>query len=101
MSAISDTDCVNSIRDCLAEIKDQLHEIDSKLDVVFVSGTPRSNEYRAMLRKEIDDHESRIKAIESLVPFIKASMTLAGLLSVSVIGLIWAIIIGQVVLVTP
>jgi hypothetical protein len=46
----------------------------------------------------VGDHEDRIRALEKLAPAMRVVVWIAGVLGVSVIGLIWALITGQAVL---
>ena len=50
----------------------------------------------ATLKKDLDDHENRLREIEKLAPALRAVMWVGAVLGVSVVGLIWAMITGQV-----
>ena len=49
-----------------------------------------------MMHEQMEDHEIRMRDIEKLVPALRAVMWVGAALGVSVIGLIWAMITGQV-----
>jgi len=50
------------------------------------------------LRTKADDHEERLEELEKLAPAIRAVIWVAGVLGVSVVGLIWALITGTAVI---
>lgn len=80
------------------EIKQQLNALNTKIDNLSVPVTAVTVQRHDKL---IEDHENRLKALESFAPFIKAMMVVAGLLGASVAALIWALIIGQAQVVFP
>ncbi len=47
------------------------------------------------MRTQVDDHEIRLDALERLAPAIKVVIWIGGVLGISVIGLIWALITGS------
>lgn len=88
-------------REILLQIYDDVREIKTKMDEV--SRTLWGHEDSmglvgrvAVTEDKVDDHRERIKKLEELAPAMKVVIWIGGVLGVSVIGLIFAILTGQV-----
>jgi hypothetical protein len=72
-------------------------KIQAKLDNldVKIHSLERENVKNDTVARDVQDHETRIRQLEKLAPAMKLVIWIAGVLGVSVIGLIWALITGQ------
>lgn len=59
----------------------------------------RYNAWRAEHRQEHDKMDEKINEFEKLVPAIRATIWVGALLGVSIVGLIWSLVTGQVQLI--
>ena len=72
-------------------------KIQAKLDNldVKIHSLERENVKNDTVARDVQDHETRIRQLEKLAPAMKLVIWIAGVLGVSVIGLIWTLITGQ------
>lgn len=69
-------------------VRDELHQFEG-----------RWKEWRGAHWKEHEKLDERLMEMEKLVPAIRAIMWVGAALGVSIVGLIWALITGQVQLI--
>lgn len=77
----------------IKRVEDKLNSIDDRVQAI-----ERNNARSEAVVIKVDDHEERIRCLEKLAPAMKVVIWVAGVLGVSVIALIWALITGQAVL---
>jgi hypothetical protein len=72
-------------------------KIQAKFDVIDVKihALEREDVKNDSVAKSVDDHETRIRELEKLAPSMKLVIWIAGVLGISVVGLIWTLITGQ------
>lgn len=46
--------------------------------------------------QSITDHEHRLRSVEQLMPALRAVLWVGTMLGISIVGLVWAMIVGQV-----
>ena len=69
--------------------------VETRLRGIETTCAAQIANYQAV-RDQLEDHEDRMREIEKLVPALRAVMWVGAALGLSVIGLIWAMITGQV-----
>lgn len=91
-------DTLNALR---VDLRDSNTRLETKLDSLdcrikdLENGSGRDTVNTENIKKEVEDHETRIRDLERLAPAMKVVIWIAGLLGASVIALIWALITGQ------
>lgn len=77
----------------IQRVENKLNSIDSRVQAI------ERNDARAeSVVLKVEDHEDRLRCLEKLAPAMRVVVWIAGVLGVSVIGLIWALITGQAVI---
>jgi len=77
----------------IKRVEDKVDSIDKRVHAI------ECNDARSeSVVVTVKDHEDRLRALEKLAPAMRVVVWIAGVLGVSVIGLIWALITGQAVL---
>jgi len=81
-------------------ILDALQRLEGKIDslVCKVQELEKDGVKNVAVGKTVEDHETRIRNLEKLAPAMKVVIWIAGVLGLSVIGLIWGLITGQITL---
>ena len=87
---------VESHNKLLTQLQDIGKKVESRDLVCAAQGPVYTN-----LVEKVKDHEVRLDSVEKLMPAVRALIWIGGLFGISVIGLIWAIIIGQVQVIFP
>jgi hypothetical protein len=82
-------------------ILDALKSLEGKIDSLVdkVQELEKDGVKNEAVAKTVDDHEERIRTLEKLAPAMKVVIWIAGALGLSVIGLIWGLLTGQIALV--
>jgi hypothetical protein len=70
-------------------------KVEERMREIEKTCAAHRNEYETVTSK-IEDHEKRMRDIEKLVPALRAVMWAGAALGISVVGLIWSLITGQV-----
>ena len=73
-------------------------DVEKRIRILENACAAHNVEFRALLMSS-EDHEDRMREIEKLLPALRAVMWVGSALGLSVIGLIWAMITGQVTLI--
>jgi len=82
-----------NLEESIKRVESKVNSIDNRVQKIEI------NDARAeSVVEKVDDHEGRIRALEQLAPAMRVVVWIAGVLGVSVIALIWALITGQAVL---
>ncbi len=82
-----------SMEASIKRVEDKLDAIDCRVQTI-----ERDEVKTKAVIEVVDDHEDRIRELEKLAPAMRAVVWIAGILGVSVVTLIWALITGQAVL---
>ncbi len=77
----------------ILRVENKLNSIDDRVQAI-----ERNDARSEAVVLKVDDHESRLRCLEKLAPAMRIVIWVAGILGVSVIALIWAMITGQAVL---
>jgi hypothetical protein len=77
----------------IKRVEDKVDQIDNRVQAI-----ERNDARSESVVLKVEDHEDRLRALEKLAPTMRVVVWIAGVLGVSVIGLIWALITGQAVL---
>ena len=82
-------------------ILDALQRLEGKIDCLVdkVQDLEKDGVKNEAVGKTVEDHEERIRNLEKLAPAMKVVIWIAGALGLSVIGLIWGLLTGQISLV--
>lgn len=70
-------------------------KVEERMREIEKTCAAHRTEYEAVT-SQIEDHEKRMRDIEKLVPALRAVMWAGAALGISVVGLIWSLITGQV-----
>ena len=82
-----------SLEASIKRVEDKVDSIDKRVQAI------ECNDARSeSVVVTVGDHEDRIRALEKLAPAMRVVVWIAGVLGVSVIALLWALITGQAVL---
>jgi 2-oxoglutarate dehydrogenase complex dehydrogenase (E1) component-like enzyme len=84
-----------------AMILEAIQKLESKIDCLGekIQKLERDNVKNENVAEVVDDHEKRLRELEKLAPAMKAVIWIAGVLGLSIIGLIWGLITGTITLV--
>jgi len=82
-----------SMEASIKRVEDKLDAIDCRVQTI-----ERDEVKTKAVIEVVDDHEDRIRSLEKLAPAMRLVVWIAGVLGVSVVTLIWALITGQAVL---
>jgi len=79
-----------SVFDSLQRMENKIDQLDEKIQCL-----ERDSVKNDEVSTKVKDHEARLRELEKLAPAMKLVIWIAGILGVSVIGLLWAVITGQ------
>ena len=90
-----------ALLETIKRFEEKLDRLDQKIQAkldnldVKIHSLERENVKNDTVARDVQDHETRIRQLEKLAPAMKLVIWIAGVLGVSVIGLIWTLITGQ------
>jgi len=81
----------------LINLEASIQRVESKVNSIDdrVQAIERNDVRAESVVEKVDDHEKRIRVLEQLAPAMRVVVWIAGVLGVSIITLIWALITGQ------
>jgi uncharacterized protein YhaN len=91
-------DALNALR---VDFRESTGRLETKIDALdcrindVERGSGRDAVSTENIKKEVDDHEQRIRELEKLAPAMRVVIWIAGALGLSVVALIWSLITGQ------
>lgn len=80
----------------LKTIEENQSRMESKIDQLDckIQALEKDNVKKDSMATTVDDHEKRIRELEKLAPVMRGVLWISGVLGVSVVALIWALITG-------
>jgi septal ring factor EnvC (AmiA/AmiB activator) len=81
----------------LETLEASIKRVENKLDSIDcrVQTIERDEVKTESMVATVEDHEDRIRVLERLAPAMRVVVWIAGILGVSIVALIWALITGQ------